>query len=107
MDKSSLIDDRINRPYIERLRRDPRTRVVFDGFLAQVSLRFNDRPIKDEHEARKMIMRAAEEAIALAMAFVLDNDTEYMQVCEERDRIMKLCIDNQSLIVPKFMIPKD
>lgn len=83
-------DFKINRPYIERLRHDPRTRALFDSFISQATMLVENRHGNDMEYmgSRRAAHEIAQEAVALAMSFVLDNDSEYRMVCEERDQLM-------------------
>lgn len=84
-------DFKINRPYIERLRHDPRTRALFDSFISQATMLVENRHGNDMEYmgSRRAAHEIAQEAVALAMSFVLDNDSEYRMVCEERDQLME------------------
>lgn len=88
-----MIETHRARPYIENLRRDPRTKAMLDGWAVQATMAAEARNRGDAHDYRRMAHDAAREAIALAMAFVLDNDDEYQMVCEERDTLRASVLD--------------
>jgi hypothetical protein len=87
----SLKPDKHNRDYIERLRHDPRTKALFDSFVYQAIVEVRERHgcAENHHQAEELAHRTAERAVALAMAFVLDNDGEYRMVCEQRDQLLE------------------
>lgn len=95
----------INRPYIERLRHDRRTRALFEGWVAQAAMTAEPRARGDAHMAARL---AAEEALKLALAFILDEDGEYRAVCAERDRYRDQLLETIDLVPPpRFVIPAE
>jgi hypothetical protein len=94
-----------HRPYIERIRRDPRTMALFDSFIyqAMVEVREHHGHAEDPHDAERLAHKTAERAVALAMAFVLDNDGEYEMLRQHNDQLMDTVIETGKL-TPRTMI---
>lgn len=86
-----------DRRYIQRLRSDPRTRALFNGWAAQATLEADQR-FPDPHDGRLAACFAAERAIELAMSFVLDNDGEYQMVSDELNQL-------RNRVIEGFMMP--
>jgi len=87
MKAGMMIETHKQRPYIENLRKDPRTRALMESWVVQAMMASeNSGKPRDEHEAMSFAHAVAKDAVALAMAFVLDNDGEYQTICRERDR---------------------
>lgn len=101
-----MIEQHKRRPYIENLRKDPRTKAMFDGWVAQATMIAEQRNRGDEYDYRRMAHDAAQEALALALAFILDNDGEYQMVCEERDRIRDQVLSRVMLTPPSITVEK-
>lgn len=100
------IDDRINRPFIERLRNDSRMRALLTSWVHEATIEVTERlgRYRSEASPEKIAHEAAEAALIRAMTFILDNDGEYKMVCEERDRLMKAFIDQGALRPAPFMV---
>lgn len=103
-----MIDQKINRPYIKRLRSDPRTKAMFDGWAHQACMEAEARypDIRSPHDAQKLAYFAARRALELAMTFVLDQDGEYKMVCEERDKAFEALIKQSEMLTPQQIMVK-
>lgn len=99
-----MIEMHKRRPYIENLRNDPRTRAMFNGWVAQATATADQRRCGDGSGFRQMAHDAAQQALALAMAFILDNDGEYQMVCEERDRLREHILSIANLTPPASFV---
>lgn len=99
MENATEMKMKTNRPYIERLRRDPRTKALFDSFVYQAMVEVREQHGRPEspYEAEKFAHVTAEKAVALAMSFVLDNDGEYKMLREQFDQLMQTMIDARHL----------
>jgi hypothetical protein len=100
------IDMRINRPFIERLRHDPRMKAMVDGWTAQATIEAEAR-LRHPDDYRRAMHEAARTGIALVLSFILDNDGEYRAVCEERDRLIEQVLRAAMLTPPSFVVSKD
>lgn len=97
------IDMRINRPFTERMRHDPRMRAMVDGWIAQATFEAETR--NDRYrEPSRFAHDAAETALRLALTFLIDNDGEYRAVCEERDRLMEQVLKGAMLTPPSLTV---
>lgn len=90
-----------HRPYIERLRHDPRGRALHDGWVHQAAMVAEQRAGGD---ARMAAHEAAEEALKLALSFILDNDGEYLAVMAERDRFRDQLLETINLQPTSYRI---
>lgn len=101
-----MIIPKQERGYIASLRRDPRTKAMFDGWVAQATQEA-EMLYPDLRDDRQRTHFAAERAVQLAMSHVLDNDGELQMLAEENDRLRKQILDfahrtppNSVLIIP-------
>ena len=99
-----MIEQHKRRPYIDNLRNGPCTKAMFDGWAAQATITAEQCNRGDEYDYRRMAHAAAQEALALALAFILDNDGEYQRVCEERDRYRDQILNTAMLTPPSMFI---
>jgi hypothetical protein len=103
-----MIEDfKATRGYIENLRTDPRTRAMFDGWVAQATKTAEARIAgRFGHDAHRLAHEAATEALTLALSFILDNDGELQAVRHERDTLLKQLIDLHASVPRIIKVPK-
>jgi len=81
-----------DRPYIERMRNDPRFYSLVRGWCAQsvieTQLRFDDRRCDAE-----VMHEVADAALKLALEFILYNDGEYKAIYAERNAALDANLD--------------
>lgn len=87
MKTRDIIEGR-SRNYIARLRRDPRMKAVFDGFISQALIEA-DQLYPAPHMDRERTNFAARRSAELAMSFVLDNDGEYQMIYDQWEKAVK------------------
>ncbi|MFC0683187.1 hypothetical protein [Novosphingobium clariflavum] len=105
MNKSSIGMMRQERGYIARLRRDPRTKAMHDGWLAQATYEAEQHYPYPE-DARQRAHYAADRALLLALSFVLDNDGEMNALREQLDRITESSLSLLNKFPPAPIILK-
>lgn len=93
-----------DRSYITRLRFDPRIRAMFDGWVAQATMEAEQR-FPDPRDDRARSHFAAETALRIGLAFVLDNDGEYQRVLAENEKLMKRLLDAAHLPPLHVVLP--
>lgn len=103
MKTASMINDEPKRSYIARLRRDPRLKAVFDGFISQALIE-TDQRYPDPYMDRERILYATHRATELAMAFVLDNDGEYQMIYEQWEKAVENAISFANMTGPTLII---
>lgn len=94
------------RGYIARLLRDPRTKAMHDGWIAQATFEAEEH-CGDRYDAPRMAQYAADRAIQLAMSFVLDNDGELNAVREQMEKLLEANLTMASLSPRPIVIPTD
>lgn len=92
-----------DRSYIARLHRDPRTKAMLDGWIAQATFEADKRFPRPEDDRQRTCF-AAETAVRLAMEFVLGNDGEYQAILLENDRLMQQVIDIANRTPPRLHV---
>lgn len=100
------IENRISRPFIQRVRDDGRLSSMVQGWAIQATMIVEQRYGFYPSDPRRIAHEAAEEALKLALTFILDNDGEYRMVCEERDQLverMTQTLNHMNLIPPVFV----
>jgi len=101
-----MIETHKQRAYIENLRKDPRTRALMESWVVQAMMASeNSGKPRNQHEAMAFAHAVAKDAVALAMAFVLDNDGEYQAICRERDRFRDAHLEFATLTPPSSVVP--
>ena len=93
------------RDYITRLRRDPRTKTMHDGWVAQATVEAEQR-YPQPLDANQRAHFAATRALALGMSFVLDNDGELNAVRERLERVLENHLELARLTPPVPFITK-
>ena len=97
-----LMNNESRRTYLERLRNDPRTRTLHDGWVAQATMEAER--VYPEWDDTRRAHFAADRALQLALTFILDNDGEmaYLRalVEEQAERISKLMISTTAFVFP-------
>lgn len=94
------------RSFIERMRRDHGLHQLMQSWVVQGVAQ-----AKIAHDGRdgwfdaRTASQAAEEALKLALSFILDNDGEYQRVCQERDQLLENIIKHVEL-TPRPIIVK-
>lgn len=81
-----------NRPFIDRMKSDPRFRDMVRGWEHQAVVATEQR-FGVYHREREIMHETASAAIRLALEFILESDGEYKAVCAERDAILKASMD--------------
>lgn len=94
-----------NRTYIQRLRNDPRTRAMHEGWIAQATAEAEMRH-PDPRDDRKRTHYAVSRALELAMSFVLDNDGELAMVREQLNRMASHVITLGNSTPTRLVVPK-
>lgn len=98
-----MISTKQERGYISRMRRDPRTKAMLDGWVAQATQEADMR-FPDPRDDRERTHFAAQRAVELAMSHVLDNDGELQMVMKERDTLLENSIRLANLTPPTAII---
>jgi len=93
------------RTYIQRIRNDPRTRAMHDGWVAQACAEA-EQVYPDPSDDRRRTHHAASRALELALSFVLDNDGELTMVREQLDRVLENSITLANMSPRSFVMPK-
>ncbi len=101
-----MITPKQERGYIASLRRDPRTKAMFDGWVAQATQEADMR-FPDPRDDREKAHFAARRALELAMSHVLDNDGELQMVMEQRDQLLDKAIEAARMMPPPQIIRVD
>lgn len=94
------------RPYIERLRTDPRTRAMFDGWVGQATM-LAEQQVPDPCRYAERAHRAAQIALQLAMTHVLDNDGELQAANAEIDKLREHVLQGAMLKPPHLIVTKE
>ena len=95
------------RDYITRFRRDPRTRAMHDGWVAQATAEAEQR-YPHPLDANQRANFAASRALELGMSFVLDNDGELNAVREQLGRVLENALELTRLTPPAtFTLPTE
>lgn len=106
MKTASMINDGPKRSYIARLRRDPRLKAVFEGFISQALIE-TDQRYPDPYMDRERIHFATRRATELVMAFVLDNDAEYQMIYEQWEKAVENALTLTKMSSPTLIIQPD
>lgn len=93
------------RTYIERLRNDPRTRAMRDGWIAQATAEAEQR-YPGRLEAGLRMHYAASRVLELAMSFILDNDGELAMTRRELVQAQKALAKHIEMAPRPIIIPR-
>lgn len=92
-----MITKAINRPFIDRLKSDPRFFAMVQGWEYQAVME-TEAQFSYRRCDREVMHQTAAAALKLALEFILQNDGEYRAVCEQRDAILKHSLDAMALM---------
>lgn len=92
MNNARMANEGPKRSYVARLRRDPRLKAIFDGFISQALVEADQR-YPDPYMDRERTLYATRRSTELAMAFVLDNDAEYQMIYEQWEKAVENAVN--------------
>lgn len=92
------------RSYLALLRRDPRVKAAYDGWIAQATFEaYNRYPHPMDSEQRASY--AASRAVELVMSFILENDGEYQAVRQQLDEVLKRSLEMAMYAPVQMIVP--
>ena len=94
-----MITEKQHRPFVQRLRNDPRVRAVMDGIINQAMIETENLYPRSYEGGRAAMAFAARRAAERAMSFVLEQDREYQDVLIMLDEVLARQLDVAKMTV--------